>query len=82
VQDVWGVQAQASDAAAPAIRALCPRLVTANVERALAEERSIMRTWCLRGMPHLVAAADVPGSSGLWGSCFPRPCAVDALNWD
>ena len=72
VRDVCGVQAQDAAAAALSIRARRAGLVAADVERALAEERSIVRTWCMRGTLHLVAAEDVGWLLKLFGPIFIR----------
>ena len=72
VSSLVGVQAQDSAAAALAIRARRAGLVVADVERALAEERSIVRTWGMRGTLHLVAAEDAGWLLGLLGPVFSR----------
>jgi len=72
VRGLVGVQAQDSAAAALAIRARRAGLVVADVERALAEERSIVRTWGMRGTLHLVAAEDAGWLLGLLGPVFSR----------
>jgi hypothetical protein len=46
--------------------------VAADVERTQVEERSIVRTWCMRGTLHLVAAEDVGWLLGLLGPIFIR----------
>ncbi len=57
--DLCGVQAQYGEAAALAVRARSRGLTLVDVERAIYEERSVVRTWCMRGTLHLVAAGDV-----------------------
>jgi hypothetical protein len=53
------VQAQDMAAATLGIGVRADGLTVADVDRARNVERSIVRTWCLRGTLHLVAAADV-----------------------
>ena len=54
-----GVQAQEPVAARLALRARCQGLTAATIDAALSQERSLVRTWCLRGTLHLVAAEDL-----------------------
>jgi hypothetical protein len=58
VQAVCGVQAQEVPAAALAVRVRSSGLTVLDVDRARQESRSIVRTWCLRGTLHLIAAQD------------------------
>lgn len=58
VRELVGVQAQEPSAAALSIRARTRGLTRAAVDRALVEERSIVRTWAMRGTIHLIAAED------------------------
>ncbi|HEV8636804.1 MAG TPA: winged helix DNA-binding domain-containing protein [Chloroflexota bacterium] len=74
VRALGGVQAQDPTAAALAIRARTPGLTMADVERARVEERSVVRTWAMRGTLHLVAAEDVRWLLRLLG---PRLVAAD-----
>ena len=53
------VQAQYTLAARLALRARCPDLAMVEIDAALRQERSLIRTWCLRGTLHLVAAEDL-----------------------
>lgn len=59
VGDVCGLQAQDLTASILAVRARSNRLTFVDVENALWQERSVVRTWCLRGTLHLIAAADL-----------------------
>lgn len=59
VRTLGGIQAQEPRAGALSIRARAERLTAADIERALVEERSIVRTWALRGTIHFVAAEDM-----------------------
>lgn len=72
VKALGGVQAQDAAAAALAVRARLDRLVAADVEQALVEDRSIVRTWCQRGTLHLIAAEDLGWLLGLLGPVFVR----------
>ena len=54
-----GVQAQEAEAAALAVGVRQGNVTAAQIEAARLEERSIVRTWALRGTLHLVAAADL-----------------------
>jgi hypothetical protein len=70
--DLCGVQAQDSAAAALSVRARCGGLVAAHVEQARVEDRSVVRTWLMRGTLHLVAAEDVGWLLELLGPTFIR----------
>ena len=59
VQALVGIQAQEPAAARLALRARCAGLAAPEVEHARVQERSIVRTWSLRGTLHLVAQADL-----------------------
>ncbi len=59
VSDVCGVQAQLSSAAQLALRARVRDLRPEDVERALWRERSLVKTWCMRGTIHLIPAAEL-----------------------
>jgi hypothetical protein len=72
VSDVCGLQAQDAAAAALSVRARCGGLVAAHVEQARVEERSVVRTWLMRGTLHLVAAEDVGWLLELLGPIFIR----------
>lgn len=70
VRDACGVQAQDAAAAALGVRARSTGLTAADVERALREERTVVRTWCLRSTLHLVAAEDLHWLLPLTGPVF------------
>jgi hypothetical protein len=57
---VVGLQAQEELAAALSVRGRTSGLSLADVRRAREEERSVVRTWLLRGTLHLVASEDLP----------------------
>ncbi len=58
--DMCGVQAQVMTAAQMALWARVRELMPEDVERALWQERTLVKTWCMRGTVHLLAAADLP----------------------
>ena len=60
VRALVGVQAQDRRAPPLALRARTPGISANMVEHALSGERSIVRTWAMRGTIHLVAADDLP----------------------
>jgi hypothetical protein len=70
VRDVCGVQAQVPRAAALAVRARSSGLHASDVAHAREQERSVVRTWCMRGTLHLVATEDVGWLLSLLGPIF------------
>lgn len=70
VRRAGGVQAQATGAARLAVRARSRKLTGADVTRACNEERSVVRTWLMRGTLHMVATEDVGWMLGLLGPVF------------
>ena len=70
VAAVCGVQAQDRRAAALAVRARSTGLTVADVERAQFADRSLVRTWAMRGTFHLLAAEDVRWLLALFGPTF------------
>lgn len=58
VKELCGIQAQELPSAALAIRVRTTGLVATDVELARIEERSVIRTWGLRGTLHLLATED------------------------
>jgi hypothetical protein len=65
-----GLQAQESVAGALSVRARSSGLIAADVDRARLEERSVVRTWAMRGTLHLLAAEDLGWLLGLLGPLF------------
>jgi DNA glycosylase AlkZ-like len=59
VAHLVAIQAQDAAAAKLGVGVRADGLTRTDVDRALEVERSIVRTWCLRGTLHLVAATDV-----------------------
>ena len=70
VKDLCGIQAQEAPAAALAIRVRSRGLVAADVERARVQERTVVRTWGLRGTLHLLATKDLGWLLPLLGLVF------------
>lgn len=70
VQAGGGMQAQEAPAAALSVRARSRGLVATDVERARVDERTVVRTWAMRGTLHLVATADLGWLLGLLGPPF------------
>jgi hypothetical protein len=75
LHDVFGLQAQLWSAAMLGIRARGVGIDAAAVQRALNDERSIVRTWLMRGTLHVVAAEDVRWLLQLLGPVFARAAA-------
>src|SRR5689334_20323928 len=57
---VLGVQAQVMSAAELAIGAQVDGLTRSDVQRALWQDRTLVKTWAMRGTIHLFAAEDLP----------------------
>ncbi len=72
LRDVCGVQAQEPSAAVLAVWARSGGLVASQVEHAQVGERSVVRTWCMRGTLHLLAAEDLSWLLPLLGPVFVR----------
>src|SRR5579864_5129625 len=70
VRHMCGIPAQDPRAAPLAIRARTTGLHAGAVERACREERSVVRTWAMRGTLHLLAAEDVGWLGALLGPIF------------
>jgi hypothetical protein len=70
VRAVGGLQAQDTGASRLAVRARGTGLDLAAVRRACDQERSVVRTWAMRGTLHMVAAEDVRWLVGLLGPVF------------
>jgi hypothetical protein len=75
VRRLCGVHAQLGSSAEAAVWLRTGGAVrAADVRRALAEERTLVKTWTLRGTLHLLAAADLPMWAGALATrTFPRP---------
>ena len=59
VKEVCGIQAQDASAATLAVRSRSVGLVVTDVEQARVYDRSIVRTWGMRGTLHILAAEDI-----------------------
>ncbi len=70
VRSLCGVQAQEPAAADLAVRARCVGLVAADLDRARIHDRSVVRTWAMRGTLHLVATEDFAWLLPLLGTIF------------
>ena len=67
VRDVVAIQAQERNAGALGVRARLDGATASAVSRAVEEDRSIVRLWCMRGTLHYVAASDAPWLMALLG---------------
>ena len=72
VKAVVGIQAQDQPAAALAVRARGNGLTNQDVDAARNQDRSIVRTWAMRGTLHWLAAEDVRWLIDLFGQEFIR----------
>jgi hypothetical protein len=73
VRALVGIQAQEPGAAALSIRARTEGVSAAGVERALVEDRSVVRTWAMRGTIHIV-----PTEDARWLNDLLAPAALTA----
>jgi Winged helix DNA-binding domain len=76
LRQVVGLQAQVLSAAALGMRVRSTGLRASDVNRALVDDRSIARTWLMRGTLHLVAADDIRWLVQLLGPVFARAGAT------
>ncbi len=60
VRDMCGVQAQVMAAARLSLRARVDGLLHADMDRALWEERTLAKTWAMRGTVHILPTEDLP----------------------
>ncbi len=60
VESVCGVQAQLMSAAALSLWARVEDLTREDIAQALWRERSLVKTWCMRGALHLLVSTDLP----------------------
>jgi hypothetical protein len=58
VRQLCGVHAQLPSASALTVRPRTSGLLAADVERARVADRTLVRTWCMRGTFHLIASED------------------------
>ncbi len=73
---VCGVHAQLASSAVMATRLRAPATADA-VERALFNERTLVKTWAARGTLHLLAASDLP----VWVAAMSSPERRSTLTW-
>ncbi|MDQ6713551.1 MAG: winged helix DNA-binding domain-containing protein [Candidatus Dormibacteraeota bacterium] len=76
LREVCGLQAQVWSAATLGMRARSAGLEAGKVDQALNQDRSIVRTWLMRGTLHVVAAEDVRWLLDLLGPVFARAGAT------
>lgn len=76
LRQTLGLQAQVLGAAALGMRARSTGLHASDVNRALVDDRSIVRTWLMRGTLHVVAADDIRWLLQLLGPGFVRAFAT------
>jgi hypothetical protein len=67
---ICGAQAQDPSAGRLAFRARSPRVRAVDVDRARTEERSLLRTWVMRGTMHLIATEDAAWLVPLYERAF------------
>jgi Winged helix DNA-binding domain len=70
VKELCGLQAQDAFAATLAVRVRSTGLVAADIEHARVQERSVVRTWGMRGTLHLLATEDLSWLLPLLGPVF------------
>lgn len=72
VSDLCGLQAQDAAAVTLSVRPRSHNLTAADVKQAIEVERSVVRTWAMRGTLHLVAADDLGWMLSLFGPVFSK----------
>jgi hypothetical protein len=72
VRTALAIQAQDTRASRLGVRARSEGLVVADVTRACDEERSVVRTWAMRGTLHMLVAEEVRWIVGLLGPTVVR----------
>ena len=72
MREVCGVQAQDPLSAALAVRVRSAGLAASDIESAILRERSVVRTWCMRGTLHLLAAKDLEWLLSIVGPAIIR----------
>jgi hypothetical protein len=89
VRAMVAVQAQYAASIPFAIHARCPSAPRAWTDRALARDRSLVKTWCLRGTLHALASEDLALMVGSFGERYHlavervmlRMCDMDTVAW-
>src|ERR1700686_112145 len=80
VRAVCALQAQAFDAARHQVRVRSDGLSAAAVDRAFEQERSVVRTWLMRGTLHLCAADDLRWLIDVFGPAVNQFAATRRKN--
>ncbi|HLY28240.1 MAG TPA: crosslink repair DNA glycosylase YcaQ family protein, partial [Aggregatilineales bacterium] len=70
VSAVCGLQAQDAQAAILSARVRSSGLTVGDMEQAMLHDRSIIRTWAMRGTLHLIATEDLSWLLALLGPVF------------
>lgn len=70
VRSVVGIQAQLTAAMQLALRARVENLTVADIDTAIADEKSLVRSWLMRGTLHLVASEDLRWMNALFAPGF------------
>ncbi|MBA4365416.1 MAG: hypothetical protein C0398_05345 [Coprothermobacter sp.] len=89
VRAMVAVQAQYAASIPFAVHARCPSAPRAWADRALAHDRSLVKTWCLRGTLHTLATEDLALMVGSFGERYHlavervmlRMCDMDTVAW-
>jgi hypothetical protein len=89
VRAMVAVQAQYAASIPFAIHARCPSAPRTWTDRALTRDRSVVKTWCLRGTLHALAAEDLALMVGSFGERYHlsvervilRMCDMDPVAW-
>jgi hypothetical protein len=89
VRAMVAVQAQYAASIPLAIHARCPSAPRTWTDRALSHDRSLVKTWCLRGSLHALAAEDLALMVGSFGERYHlavervmlRMCDMDTVAW-
>lgn len=89
VRAMVAVQAQYAASIPFAVHARCPSAPRTWTDRALARDRSLVKTWCLRGTLHALATEDLALMVGSFGERYHlavervmlHMCDMDATAW-
>lgn len=77
VRATVGINAQLAPAMALSLRARVKGLTAQDLETSRVEDRTLVRTWCMRGTMHLVAADDLEWLL----SCLPASLTTASWRW-
>jgi len=89
VRAIVAVQAQYAASVPLAVHARCPSAPLSWADRSLAQRHTLVKTWCLRGTLHAVAARDLSLMTGAYSEqgrlgierVMLRECGMDAIAW-